>query len=459
MLLPLLVQVALAATSQAPARIPAATRAFFERGPGYLPPEGLPDPQPMAGGTPFFFGRQPVPGFPGLFVVELRNTGSGYVEKFLFHAPPNAAGTQRPALVVFHKFNVGFPDALFNTSFLQEAQARGWFFLAPNGAFQNNYGAAAAQINTQALLTAVAGAWPTLDRRRIFGVGFSMGGGWALSQAARHVDVDGLRFAALVDHSGSVSLAHVYASEPGVQPALAALLGGTPAQSPFEYQRYSSIDLDPLTLQVGAGTDMARNLSATPLLLWETSADPMWDLRKQTFALHSHQVQAGASARLRVVASSVHAWSTLDDHAVCEWLERVPALADRVLDGRLLADADGAWFHFRLEQDLAGAFTPLDWSADPGSNRLALSGTSNLRRVRFDARDLGLGYLGDLRIDHRAADSLGDEIVIEGLLPNAPPQWVRLNGTPTLYVYDPQAGTLTLPAQNGPQTDRWQVHF
>lgn len=459
MLLPLLATLAALAAQATPSELGAATRAFFERGPGYLPPEGLPDPQAMAGGAPIFQGRQPVPGFPGLWVVELRNTGSGYREKFLFYAPPNAAGTQRPALVVFHRFNVGFPDALYNTSFFQEAQARGWYFLAPNGAFQNNYGCAAAQINTQAMLTVVAGACPTLDRGRIFGVGFSMGGGWALAQAARHVDVDGLRFAALVDHSGSVSLAHVHASEPGVRSILEGLLGGTPAQVPFEYQRYSTIDLDPLSLQIGAGTDLARNLVATPLLLWETLGDPMWDLRKQTYALQGDLLARGAAPRLHLVRSNQHAWSTLDDHAVCEWLAHVPGLSDRVLDGELLADADGAWFHFRLEQDNAGGFTSLSWSADPAANRLALTGSTNLRRVHLDARDLGLGYLGDLRIDHRAADALGDEIVIEGLASGAPPQWVRLNGAPMLYVYDPQAGTLTLPALNGTQTDRWQVHF
>ncbi len=444
--------------ASAPPPVGAATRAFFESGPGYVPPEGIPDPHPLAGSSAFWFGRQPVPGFPGVWNVEVRNTGSGYLEKFLFSAPPGPITSPRPALVAFHAFGVSHADALFHTTFWQESQARGWYFIAPLGALPNNYGCAAAQINTQVVLELLAAA-NAIDRRRIFGVGFSMGGGWALSQAARHVDVDGVRFAGLVDHSGSVSLGHVYASEPGVQPILAAACGGTPSQVPFAYQRFSTIDLDPLTLQVGPDSDPARNLFATPLLLWETTADPMWDLRKQTFALQADLALRGAAPRLHVVNSPLHSWSTLDDHAACDWFAQLPALSDRALDGQLLADADGGWFQFRLEQDAPLAFTPLSWSADPAANRLALSGSANLHRLFVDVRDFGLDYLGDLRLDHRTSDGLGDEIVLEGLAVNAPPQWVRLNGTGVTARYDPQAGTLTLPAVNGPQTSRWQVRF
>ena len=115
------------------------------------------------------------------------------------------------------------------------------------------------------------GAKCRVDRTRIYGVGFSMGGGSVTSYAARHLDPARAMFAAVVDHTGGVALRNTYASEPddadsddntpqvGDNLEVPDILDGwygAPATHLFGYQRCSTIDMDPLNGQIGSGTSL-----------------------------------------------------------------------------------------------------------------------------------------------------------------------------------------------------------
>jgi dienelactone hydrolase len=442
-----------AATREALAR-------FFLRGPGATSADGAPDAGPasiggaggtIAGGVPTVT-RERVPGYPGLFQMTMSGTGSGFLEKFLLQVPDVPPSAPRPLLVAFHKYGTSHADVLFNTSFVEEARARGWYLIAPLGAMQQNFGCLESQVNVRAALE-WARAHIAVDDARIYGVGFSMGGGGCASFAARHLDPDGPRLAAIVNHSGTVSLGHAWANENDtVRAVLEARFGGTPAQVPFAYQRCSTIDLHPQTGSVVAGTDMGRNL--VQVHTWLAADDPDLYLPAQTQAFHAQVQWWHPSAVLTLAPGDQHSWGTLDEAAACDWLAQ--HAWQEPTSGSLLADSDGVWHRFVVEQAAGGAFTQLSWGADPGANRLVLSGTRNLRRAATDATTLGLAYAGTLRLDLDPADGSADELLLTSV-PYAPNAVFR-DGLPASATYDSLADTLLL-VEPGPGAGHWVVVF
>ncbi|MBK7645545.1 MAG: hypothetical protein IPJ19_21350 [Planctomycetes bacterium] len=425
----------------------------MQSGPGYVPEGGIPESQSPTTSGYWALGA-PVPGYTNLYNLELHNTGSGFVEKFLF-SPAAQSTHPAPALVVFHRYSTSHFDAVFWTNFLNEAQQRNWHFIAPLSAFTTNFGCLEGQINTRAVLEYLRPLY-SIDEQRVYGVGFSMGAGALATQAARQCDPSSLRFAAIVDHTGSVSLSDVYANSPGiVRTLLAQRFGGKPELFPFAYARCSVLDHLP---SATAPANMSRNLTGTPTLLWMADHDPNGYLQDDTRALRDQLLSDGGAARMSIVPASIHSWNTLDDHAVCEWLWRQAPLPAHRPSGMALADADGAWFDFRIEQDQAGAFTPFRWETNPAANQLALLESENLKRVHVDVQELGLSYSGALLLDLAPADGTGDEVVLEGIPGANPPQTVQRNGSPSSYTYDPQLGTLTLPVA-GSSPDHWEIQF
>lgn len=401
----------------------------------------------------------PTPAVPGLYTVVLNNTGSGWQETFLFQVPTPLPSAPAPLLVGFHKFGVSQNDILTRTSFFQEAQTRGWFCMAPLGATQVSFSSIESQINTQAALDYVFSVC-NVDRARIYGVGFSMGGGSATNFAARHVDPSRNMFAAIANHTGGVALPHTFASEfddddsddnipnfgdnletPDI---LEFWFGGTPQAFPFAYLRSSLMDLDPLTGTVAAGTDLSRNLSHVPLLDWYAAGDPLQYLVQQTDELHKHVRSQNTQNTLIIAPGNVHSWNTLDETAVCDWLSQFSLQLPR--QASTLADEDGVWFYFQVTQDQGGAFTPFTWNVDTTANRLTLSATRNLQRLSVDSSRAGLSTTLPLALDLSTADATGDTVVLEDVA--HVPSSVTRDGVPAASSFDAATHTLTLVETN-----------
>lgn len=449
---------------------------FFETGPGSVPEGGEPDAGFLSSstGSAPALGMStrvvPVPGYPGAYNVVLRNTGSGYAESFVLQIPSNPPPGPRPLLVAFHRANVSHADAFLWTQFPAECQARGWYFVAPLGGSQRHFSSLVSQINTRRALELVAALYP-IDTERIYGVGFSMGGGAVATYAARHLDAERLRFAAIVNHTGTVSVADAFAKEAddndaddGPAPSGANLEspdlmefwnGGSPAQAGFSFQRCSTIDLDPLTGLVGAGTDLARNLGGLKVMTVLASGDTNPYLPQQTQTWAGHLANLGVDDTFVSVAFNGHSWDALDAHMVCDWFDPV-RLGDPSA-GNQLADEDGQGVgHFVVRQDSAGSFTPFQWTCDPLSNRLSVWGTKNLERLEVDAARLGLAYLGTLRWNHAAGDGTADELLLQNC-PGAPLHVFR-DGAPASVVYDPLTQTC-LVTEPDPAGHQWQLQF
>ena len=146
----------------------------------------------------------------------LGTTQSGFPESVLVGIPNGASSSApTPALILFHGYYEDPADLQVRTSFFDEALARGWFVIAPLGANIANFGIDYAQQNTEDALTYVwALHGSMIDAERVYGVGFSMGGGWASSYAARHVGNSDVRMAAQLIHTGTQDFSSCCASCP-----------------------------------------------------------------------------------------------------------------------------------------------------------------------------------------------------------------------------------------------------
>lgn len=410
-----------------------------------------------------------VQGEPGLVEVTLNNTGSGWVEQFLLYVPVLDVGERAPLLVVFHRYGVSHWDAYYWTDYIRQAQQRGWFVVAPLGASRASFSSLEGQINVEAALRFTTDAY-NVDRTRVYGVGFSMGGGDVTNYASRHLDPNGLMFAAIVNHTGGVSLANTWANEwddddadDGIPNPLSHLEvpdileywhGGPPSTQSFSYQRCSTIDLDPATEVVGVGTDMSRNLAHIPVRNWMADNDPMIYLRNQTIAFDTHVQPQNPNNVFTTVSADIHKWSTLDFVGTCDWLSQFTLQVP--MASSTLADQDGKFFHFDVEQGVSGAFTPFSWIIDPVANRVTIYSTENLARVSIDATSAGLAYNGALKLNMNTSDGTGDEVQFVNV--PSPPVSVTRDGATASGTWDPQANTFVVNEPTN-TTHLWRLNF
>ena len=384
-----------------------------------------------------------------------------YIEPFSLIVPSPLPKGPRPLLVVFHKYGASHLDAVKNTDFVRECAARGWFLVCPLGGSKKHFSSIESQTNTEAVLDWVLGhASLRIDRARIYGVGFSMGGGALLNYAARHRDPSHAMFAAIVNHTGNSSLNDTYRRDPPTRFIFDFWYGdgSTGSADAWKMTRSSVIDFNSATLAVDEDADLARNLGSTPLATWRAEFDTIPYLPQQNDLLDQHlQTKLGRvpgpTYGYTVVPYTGHDWRMLDATAACDWLAQFTLAVPT--SGRTLADVDATYDHFFVEQEVAGAFTPFDWSIDAANNSLSITGTANLARLTVDSLTAGLAPTTDLLLQTSSADGTSDDIVIARW--NSHPSAVTRDGVAiTSWQYDSVSRRLTLRGNDG-APHAWKV--
>jgi len=394
-------------------------------------------------------------GRPGIYHITFSDTGTIWQEPFLLGIPEYPLAPA-PLLVMFHSYGHTEWDCYYNTGLMKRALERGWYVVAPRGAHQYNFGIPYSQTNTEFVLDWVTTVF-SVDPNRVYGVGFSMGGGGVTSYAARHLDAAHARFAAVVNHTGGVSVANTYWNSLDTSIFDDPLMfGGSPALYPFKYSQVSAIDLDPSTLTVDPDTDMARNLKHVPFETWYAVGDPIAYLLQQSDAFHAWLSAIPGISSLVQVQAFEHTWATLDEVAVLDFLAskrlRLPSFGTH----RLMADRDGRWMHFTIEQDYPDVLTPFRWNSDPSLNRFILDSTQNLRHLRVGARTIGLDTSANLTVIPGTQDGLPEEIEIQGYV--TIPSQVYRNGLPTTdWAWDPQMKSVTLFESSAAGYPQWRI--
>ncbi len=387
--------------------------------------------------------------------------GTGYSESFVVYAPDPMPISLRPALVAFHGFGVSQMDIVVNTSLLQECAARKWFMIAPLSASGGHFMCDPGQLNTQAAMDWALSFLP-VDKSRIYGVGFSMGGGMALNYAARNLDPERGMFAAIVDHTGAADLNHVYASDPAAQFVFDFWYGdGTPGSAdPDLMTRGSVMRYDLQSQQVDPESDLVRNIGHVALRMVRAANDPLAYLGSQCDTLNAYLQSLGRvpgpSFVYEVLPGNAHSWSTMDAKAACSWLAQFSLSMPS--SGKTLASAEATYFHFFVDQDDPAEFTPFTWSIDTVANTLSVEDTSNLAVLAVDTSSAGLSTLQQLEVLLSTADAKADRVVLTGY--SAPPASVLRDGTAApggSWIHNPAAQTLRLDETDGTGLHAWTV--
>lgn len=382
---------------------------------------------------------------PGLYRVTVWDTPTGYLERFLIYLPDVPRNRKRPLLVAFHSYSHWEDEIVIDTTYLEEAQSRNWYLLAPLGVHdyatpKTNFGSWQAQSNTDVAIDWVLQN-ESIDLERVYAVGFSMGGGWMTTYAARHLDPTQAMFAAIVNHTGSVALRHSYNVNPGGRSLYDYIFGGSPADVPFRYQRCSTVNIEPSTLELMADTSMVRNLSHVAVRSHFASDDPLDHLVFQNTDWEQHLETFGGELMVTNPTYGVHTWESLDETEVCDWF------ATKTLQmphsAKTMADRPGKWFYFDVVQGASGIMTPFTWNVMTEMNRLYLYWTKNLTEIGFDTLAAGLDPTQEMTLIVQTDDATGDDIVLHGF--TSPPSDVQFDfESATTWTHDPAAGTLRL---------------
>ena len=380
--------------------------------------------------------------------ITLNLPGQTWQERFIVGIPANMQ-TPAPVLTLFHGYGEEPINVLQNTTLAQEAMSRGWLVFIPLGAHKFNYGIDYAQDNIEQAFQFVGSRLP-IDMDRIYGVGFSMGGGAAASYAARHLDPNGIQFAAIVNHTGTTSLRATYQTSNDYNLFESPLMfGGTPDTATFRYSRSSTIDMDAIAGTVDLRGALSSNLSHIPVRHWYATMDANGTIIDQTIALDQAMQQDGSDTGLIPRSYAIHSWSTLDNPAVLDWLESQRLTRPTVGNvTRTIADRDGAWHDLEITQTNAEELTPILWTVQPQGNAFYAIETENLAELAVDAETIGLDTGALMRIIFQTKDSSSTEIVLHGI--DQAPSVIRRRGRgPSAWNYDAATSTLTLSELGG----------
>lgn len=379
------------------------------------------------------------------YLLKLDVPSTGQFEIFGLHVP-GPASSPAPLVVGFHSYDTSHLELMIGPGapLLQEAVARDWFFLAPfqrSGLWGNediNFGSVQSQVYVEAVVQWVMSSFP-VDPDRLYGLGFSMGGGSAMSYAARHRDRRTGAFAAVANHTGTIALADVWENQPELHEHLFNLFGDTPSQAPFAYQRSSTIELDGAGQLLPGGRHMAVNLGAVDLGTYFHTGDVngyMVDQSERLTDFVNQQAALGnrfatyTETRNQIPSPSacpkLHCWGTVDATQLFNWFDG-KTLLELPPAGTLLADRSGRWHGFDLVQAATSAFSSFDFVVDPSSNLIELVDLENVESVDLDLVELGLDPAQRINVQLSSRDAQAHTVRIRGLA--GPPTTVTRVGS------------------------------
>lgn len=402
---------------------------------------------------------------------------------------PTSLPAERPLLVLFHSF-AGDGDIELEvwTEFSEQADARHWYILAPDQDVpllgfsptgstlrRKTYGNDDAQERLALSLRWVLNHYP-IDRTRIYAVGFSMGGGDAVSYAAQHLNPAQGAFAAVATNAGTLCLTEEYWRNLGsaeLRPAIERAVGGGSgpgASNIFDFERFSSI-LYEYPAFGGGVLDLGRrhpvqNLAWTPLQAWIDTRDPSAHLRDfvdDLGVLLGAPQPGGRFERHEVTGTGdPHRWDTFDYTTVCDTFAGQQLVVPEA--AHLTVSRDARYWDLWLQRVDSRAFGEVRYDFTgvgvPGAtDRVQILDCHNMQRVRFDGGRLGLGMTGSpYEIELAGNQNLEVRLEVENV---PPPLIVLRNGvdvtqTPGLWSHDAGTHQLTLLSQVN-TTDLWTI--
>ena len=275
-------------------------------------------------------------------------TSSGLEEDFTIGFPPKSTtGIPTPVLVLWHQWGASDSKPYYQTKFFGEGRVRGWYVISPLGGHRKHWGVQWSQENIKELLVflrtfiGLLNNYPPMDETRVYGVGFSMGGGAGAAYASRHLDPAHLRISAFANHTGTMSVAREW--DPGNPILNNPRMFGSPYKNPFGYINQAIISLWPWSPNtVAPGTDLYRNIPTIPIRTTRAIGDNAEGATQcailDGWATANGYPHTYVSNLPPVPGFPAHCWATLDANTTCNWLASQPTFNAPVGSIRVLAD-------------------------------------------------------------------------------------------------------------------------
>ncbi len=386
------------------------------------------------------------------------DTGTANFEIFWYQIPLsyNPLGADIPLVVAYHGFGQSAQSVHLNSTVDDEADARGWLYLSVTGIDDQLFGTAAVQENVRAAILWMIANF-NVDEDKIYGVGFSLGGGVMANMASRFRDPEDIMFASVASVSGAYDNTASYnLGDPALQAWLEQPFnyGGPPTTVPFSYRRTSALYFDPATYPPIPGTLLGAESMGTGL--HTTPVYAVWDIfdgtngPKQNPQLNIYVESLGGTVDDHPIISGIqppgnHSWTVLDEVEMFDyfdgkstdrWPSDVYSLVDR--------DTAVSFFHFNTEE--VEEFGTIEAHANPGLGSLVIANVFNATDVIVDVTEAGLDGIWPLRVTVTNPDIRGIPVVLGGF--DLPPSYVLKVSDGTLFEgveTDPVAGTMRLP--------------
>lgn len=371
-------------------------------------------------------------------------------ERFLLQYPRDWNSkpvAERVCVVAFHSYSVSEKQIFLDTDLPFECAQRGWMLFAPYGLRDTNFGNVASQASLEAVLMQVYNLLG-FNHERVYGVGFSMGGLCATSYAMRHLDPGTVRFAAVLNHTGTVDMVREYdRSDAFGQQRLRNPwhFGASPSVDPYAYDRVSPARLFPSGLLDASRAPVSSALHI-PFYIHLNLADPNTELLAEALELENYLAFRGATVHEFLVNDPVagHSWDTLPMGPALDVIQQ------HVLPGNppafeAFADREGTWLYSEVRGKARDRHARYEIEVSPLSlptvNSFRISDTRDLDRVALRIRAMGLDPAQTLTFECSSLDGTSDTYVLRGY-PN-PPAAVRIvRAGRSTWWHDPVAGEL-----------------
>jgi len=352
-------------------------------------------------------------------------TGTGFNERIQVMTPCNynAAGPDLPLIVAWNGFGLS-AASFFNgmSDIPDEANTRGWLVVSVTGLDDKGFGAPKPQQNVEAAIDYMLANYP-VDEDKIYGIGWSAGGGAITAFCARHLDPAGPMFAAVANNAGTFDLVDTYNNDtsPGMTTQTimenAALFAGPPSGATlWNYLSSESLDHDVNLLTENEPLSQMRNLLNVPIFHVYSTDDTIAYLidQNQVFAAYLTANGADLTSQSFSGLTTPHDWSLLDatatlDFFAAQTIDREP------ISFEVNADRDGTWYWAGIVQDTANTFTEIECSVDGANNHLDISGAVNLDQVTLSPPSTEFDPNVNCTIDFETADTGLTVMKIQGV--------------------------------------------
>lgn len=368
------------------------------------------------------------PIFQGWIPASVTGTNKGELFDYMVPTGYDPLADPVPLVIGYHGYGLSAASVAVQSTLDEEADARGWFYLAPTGLDDQLFGSLPCQRNIETSIEWMLDNY-NIDPDRIYMVGFSMGGGVSASFAARHRDPDGIMIAALVTNCGTFDWTLAYSVQ---SQTLKDLLenpynfGGPPSEFPFAYQRSSGEyfpveNYPPTVVSYDVKHSMGSNLWDTPTYVAYDQQDLIFSVRIESQAFINLMSESGVPPVVQLANGTLdpctgnpaaHSWAVLDMPAVFDFLDgkvvnRHPTSVDAQIDRNTKVS------YLDVTQAADQAFS---WVVADANAGLSLSGVENVAVVDVDASLAGAGLAGagPFAVDDTSADLIGHTLRVRG---------------------------------------------